>query len=261
MPKGHPLSRADHGRIQELRQQGLSVVAIATTVGCSPRTAYQLLEDARIAPGRVRELRALVRNLSAGGEGIVPERHALPKALIVNRYLAEESIRSLAQSFRVAPGRIRQLLEDSGVTIRANRHCLPRAPQPWTPQEIARCVRLRAQGHDMATIGLMVNRSRLAVASQLQEQARPTQAARMAARARRRRGDLLAAELPPEQVIEAVRRGWLEGRSIAVLARELQIPSAIVSGLLKRLGISVPAGGPNPNRSSLQGAANAIPTL
>ena len=261
MPKGRPLSQADHGRIQELRQEGLSVVAIATAVGCSPRAIYRLLEDARIAPGRVRELRALVRNLSAGGEGIVPERQALPAALIVNRYLAEESIRSLAASFRVPPGRIRQLLVDSGVTIRAHRRCLPGAPQPWTPQEVARCVRLRAQGHDMTTIGLMVNRSHRAVASKLQEHARPTQAARMAVRARRRRGELLPGEIPPEPVIEAVRRGWLEGRGVAVLAMELQIPSAIVSGVLKREGISVPAGGPNPNRRALQGAASAIPTL
>lgn len=261
MPKGRPLSEADHARIQGLRQQGLSVVRIAKAVECSPRAVYQLLGDARIASGRVREVRALVRNLSAGGDGIVLERQALPAALVVNRYLAEESIRSLAASFHVSPKRIRQLLAENGVSIRAHRHCVPRAPQPWTTQEVARCVRLRAQGRDVATIALMVNRSHRAVATKLQEHARPTQAARMAARARRRRGELLPAEIPPEHVIEALRRGWLDGRGVAVLAREHQIPSAIVSGLLKREGISVPAGGPNPNRSTMQGAANAIPTL
>jgi hypothetical protein len=261
MPKGRPLTRADHGRVQNLRQQGLSVVAIATAVGCSPRAVYQVLHDARIASGRVCEARALVRNLSAGGDGFVPQQQALPAALVVNRYLAEESIRSLAASFHVPPRRIRQLLEDSGVTVRAHRRCLPKTPQPWTPQEVARCVRLRAQGHDMATIGVMVNRSDRAVASQLQEHARPTQAARMAARARRRRGELLPEELPSEQMIKAVCRGWLEGRAIAVLAKEHRLPSAIVSGLLKRAGISVPAGGPNPNRSNLQGLAMSNPTF
>lgn len=260
MATGHPLTADEHARILALHRDGWRVSAIAVAVGCSTRAVYQLLSDARIGGGRVRAVRALVKNLAAGGDGIVPPTEALPVSVVVNRYLADESLKSLADSYQVSPRAIRHLLQQAGVTIRPHRRLSP-VPRPWTAEERERCVRLRAQGLDMATIGLMVNRSTRAVSTWLQEHNRPTHSARMAARARRRRGELLPEELPPETVIEALCAGWLAGRGIAAMAREHGIPSAIVSGTLKRSGLHVPRGGPNPNRRDLQEILTEIPKV
>jgi hypothetical protein len=78
----------------------------------------------------------------------------------------------------------------------------------------------------------------------------------MAERARRRRGELLPEEVPSIRVLDQLRRGWLEGRTVAAMAKEFDIPSAIVSGALKRFGIVVRRG-PNPNR--LRQAAASLP--
>lgn len=261
MATGHPLTPGDHARILALHRGGWRVSEIAAAVGCSARAVYQLLSDARISSGRVSAVRALVNHLKAGGDGLVPPPTALPVAVVVNRYLAEESLHSLANSYQVSTRMIRRTLQEAGVTIRPHRRLCPGGPRPWSPEERARCLRLRAQGLDMATIGLMVNRSTRAVSSRLQEHDRPTHATRMAARARRRRGELLPEEVPPESVIEALCSGWLRGLGIAAMAREHRIPAAIVSGTLKRAGISVPRGGPNPNRRDHQGIRNELPTL
>lgn len=240
MPTGHSLTPADHAQMLALHRQGAPVKAIAKAVGCSPQAVYKLLADARISAGRVRQLRSLVNNLRAGGDGMVPPPVRLPVQTVVHRYLADESLKSLARSYRVSQRTIRQLLVRAGVTIRARRHRVPVGRRRWTPQEGARALRLRAQGLDMATIGLMINRSTRAVSTWLQEHNRPTQAERMAARARRRRGELLPEELPQPEVIKALCTGWLrDGRSVAALAREHGIPSAIVSGILKRRGLAV----------------------
>lgn len=170
MPTGHRLTPADHAQMLALRRQGTPVKAIAAAVGCSPQAVYQLLADARISSGRVRQLRGLVNNLKAGGDGMVPPPVRLPAHTVVNRYLANESLKSLARSYGVSPRVIRQLLVASGVTIRAHRHRVPVGCRRWTPQEGAKALRLRAQGRDMATIGLMLNRTTKAVSLWLQRQ-------------------------------------------------------------------------------------------
>lgn len=177
MATGHPLPSTAHVRMLALHRQGMAVTAIATAVGCSPQAVYSLLADARISAGRVRELRALVNNLRAGGDGLVPPPVALPVEMVVNRYLADESLKSLARSYGVSQRTIRQLLEGAGVTIRARRHRVPVASRPWTPEEGARALRLRAQGRDMATIGLMLNRSTKATSLWLQRHNRANQVA------------------------------------------------------------------------------------
>lgn len=257
MATGHPLTPDEQARILALHSQGRRVSAIAAAVGCSTRAVYQLVSDARIGGGRVSAVRALVNNLKAGGDGLVPAKAPLPAAAVVSRYLADESLKSLARAYRVSNGVIRRLLEEAGVTIRPRRRLSPAGNRRWTV-EGPRCLQLRAQGLDHATIGLMVNRSTRAVQTWLEEHDRPTQAARMAARARRRRGELLPEELPAEDVIEALRLGWLNGRGVAVMAKELGIPAAIVSGTLKRSGIVVSRGGPRRDR---QGTRVEIPTL
>jgi transposase-like protein len=168
MPTGHRLSAEDHARMLAMQRQGASVKAIAAAIGCSPQAVYQLLADARISAGRVRQLRALVNNLKAGGDGMVPPPVALPVQTVVHRYLADESLQSLARSYRVSPRTIRQLLVAAGVTIRAHRQRVPVGLRRWTPQEGAKALRLRAQGLDMATIGLMLNRSTKATSLWLQ---------------------------------------------------------------------------------------------
>lgn len=168
MPTGHRLTAEDHARMLALHRQGAPVKAIAAAVGCSPQAVYKLLADARISAGRVRQLRALVNNLQAGGDGMVPPPVCLPVQTVVHRYLADESLKSLARSYRVSPRTIRQLLVGAGVTIRPRRHRVPVGLRRWTPQEGARALRLRAQGRDMATIGLMLNRSTKAVSLWLQ---------------------------------------------------------------------------------------------
>jgi transposase-like protein len=168
MPTGHPLTPADHAQMLALHRQGAPVKAIAAAMGCSPQAVYKLLADARISAGRVRQLRALVNNLQAGGDGMVPPPVRLPMQTVVHRYLADESLKSLARSYRVSQRTIRRLLERAGVTIRPRRHRVPVGLRRWTPQEGARALRLRAQGHDMATIGLMLNRSTKAVSLWLQ---------------------------------------------------------------------------------------------
>jgi DNA-binding CsgD family transcriptional regulator len=247
VPSGHPLTTAEQARILALHQQGRRVSAIAAAIGCSPRPIYQLISDARVGGGRVEAVRALVNNLKRGGDGMVPPAVQLPIPVVVNRYLADESLKSLGRAYGVSVREIRRLLQSAGVTIRPHRRLSPVGGRPWTVDG-PECLRLRAQGLDHATIGLRLNRTTRAVSSWLQEQDRPRQAARMAARARRRRGDLLPEELPAEHVMEALRLGWLEGSSIAAMAREHRIPAAIVSGVLKRAGFRIPPGGPNPNR-------------
>jgi hypothetical protein len=168
MPTGHRLTAEDHARMLALHRQGAPVKAIAAAVGCSPQAVYKLLADARISAGRVRQLRALVNNLQAGGDGMVPPPVRLPVQTVVHRYLADESLKSLARFYRVSRRTIRQLLVSADVTIRPRRHRVPVGLRRWTPQEGARALRLRAQGRDMATIGLMLNRSTKAVSLWLQ---------------------------------------------------------------------------------------------
>lgn len=242
MAKGYPLTPAEHGRIQFLHQQGVVPREIAAAMGCSPRAVHQSLADARIGRGRVGEVRALVNNLRAGGDGTVPPRHPLPVEVVVNRYMAGESIRSLAGSYQVSLGQIRQLLSQADVTIAGKRHRLFRNGQPWGEEEGATALRLRARGLDACNIGLRICRTTRSVQSWLEEHDRPVQAARMIARARRRRGELLPDELPPAEVIEALRTGWRGGRTIAAMAREHSIPAAVVSGALKGSGIDVRPG-------------------
>ena len=86
--------------------------------------------------------------------------------------MADESLISLARFYRVSPRTIRQLLVAAGVTIRAHRLRVPVGLRRWTPQEGARALRLRAQGRDMATIGLMLNRSTKATSLWLQRHRR-----------------------------------------------------------------------------------------
>jgi hypothetical protein len=168
MAIGHPLTRADHAQILELHRQGAPAKAVAAAVGCSTQAVYALLADVRISAGRVRQLRALVCNLQAGGDGMLPPPVRLPTETVVQRYLADESIKSLARSYRQSQRRIRQLLIAAGVTIRPRRRRVPVGLRPWTPEEGATALRLRAQGRDMATIGLMLNRSTKATSVWLQ---------------------------------------------------------------------------------------------
>lgn len=168
MPTGHPLTTVDHAQMLALHRQGAPAKAIAAAVGCSPQAVYQLVADARVSAGRVRQLRALVNNLKAGGDGMVPPPVRLPAQTVVNRYLADESLKTLARSYRVSQRTIRQLLVAAGVTIRPRRHRVPVGCRRWTPEEGAWALRLRAQGRDMATIGLLLNRSTKAVSLWLQ---------------------------------------------------------------------------------------------
>jgi hypothetical protein len=62
--------------------------------------------------------------------------------------------------------------------------------------------------------------------------------------------------MPSDELLEQLRKGWIEGQTVAAMAREFAIPSAIVSGALKRSGFLVKRG-PNPNR--LRQAAAALP--
>jgi uncharacterized protein (DUF433 family) len=179
MAKGRPLTRYHHAQILALHRQGMPVKAIAAAVSCSSRAVYQLLIDARINGGWVKQRRALVNMLQAGGDGLLPPQVVLPVETVVNRYLADESIKSIAGCYRVSQQRIRRLLVEAGVTIRARRHRVPVALRRWTAEEGARALRLRAEGRDMATIGLMLNRSTWAVRSWLKEHDRSTRADRM----------------------------------------------------------------------------------
>lgn len=258
MAAGRPLTTADHARILALRQQEVPVAEIASQLGCSRGTVYASLADARITGATVQQVRAAAASLKARGDGFVPLKRCLPVQVVVNRYLAGESIEALASSYQVSRAQLRRLLVEAGVTIRADKMRVPDGYRPWSRQECATCLRLRAEGLDHASIGLRINRSTLAVRCWLQEHDRPTQSARMVERARRRRGELLPEELPSEEVIEQLRTGWFEGRTVAAMAREFDIPSAIVSGTLKRFGVVVKPGNHiNPNR--IRQAAAALP--
>jgi len=253
---GRPMSAAEHDRIYALHQQGVPAAEIAADRGRSLRCIYASIADSRRSHGDVLRVRRFTRNLQAGGDGIIPPKPHLPVEVVVNRYLAGESIEALASNYRVSRAVIRRLLVTAGVTIRADRRRVPDGYRHWTREERATCLRLRAQGHDASAIGLRINRSTQAVSCWLQEHDRPNQAARMAERARRRRGELLPEEVPSDEVLEQLRRGWLEGRTVAAMAKEFDIPSAIVSGALKRFGIVVTRG---PNLNRLRQAAASLP--
>jgi transposase/uncharacterized protein (DUF433 family) len=250
------MSLKEHARIYALHQQGLSAREIADELGRSLSCIYASIADSRRSRGEVQRIRAFTNNLQAGGDGIVPQKPRLSVAVVVNRYLAEESIEALASSYEVSRAAIRSLLVTAGVTIRANRRSVTDRYRLWTPEESSTCLRLRALGHDASVIGQMINRSTLAVRSWLQEHHRPNHSARMIERARRRRGELLPEEVPSDEVLEQLRKGWIEGQTVAAMARKFAIPSAIVSGALKRLEILVKRG-PKPNR--LRQAAAALP--
>ena len=236
------MSAEEHDRIQALYRQGVRHCDIAAELGRNLSTIYRSIADARRGLGDVQQNRAIINNLTAGGDGIVPPKPLLPVEVVVNRYLAEESIEALASSYRVSRAVIRRLLVTAGVTIRAHKHQVSDGYRHWTHNEGVTCLRLRAEGLDCASIGLRINRSTIAVTCWLAEHNRPTQSARMAERARRRRGELLPDELPSEEVIEQLRIGWFEGRTVAAMAREYDIPSAIISGTLKRFGVVVKPG-------------------
>lgn len=259
------MSAADHDRIHALHQQGVPPLKIAVELGRSLSCIYASIADSRLCRGDVQQARALINNLKAGGDGIVPPKPRLPVEVVVNRYLAGESIEALASGYQVSRAVIRRLLVTAGVTIRADKLRVPDGYREWSRQESATCLRLRAEGLDCASIGLRINRSTTAVICWLQEHDHPTHSARMVERARRRRGELLPEELPSEEVIEQLRSGWLEGRTVAAMAREFDIPSAIVSGTLKRFGIVVKPGAHiNPNRMRLAAATlppRAMPTF
>jgi hypothetical protein len=254
--RGRALSEAEHDRIYTLHQQGWKARQIAKELGRSLSSVYASIEDARLSRGEVDRVRALRRNLEAGGDGLVPPKPKLPIGVVVNRYLAGESLKTLASAFRVSRNTIRLLLVSAGVTIRANKMKVPEGFRPWTRVEAIACRKLAAEGFDCATIGLAINRSTSAVACWLQEDRNPTQAGKMAERARRRRGDLLPEEMLPAAVADQLLAGWREGHTVAELARQHDIPSAIVSGTLKQLGVRVRRG-PNPIR--LQKLAAALP--
>lgn len=254
--RGRPLSGDDHDRIYTLSQQGLSARAIAEQLQRSLSAVYASLEDSRISNGHPRRVRDLRRNLAAGGDGLTPPKVQLPVAVVMNRYLAGESLQQLGSAFRVSRNTIRLLLVAAGVTIRANRMKVPEGYRPWTDREAAACRMLRSKGHDCATIGLAINRSTVAVYCWLEEQQRPTQAAKMRERQRRRRGDLLPGEMLPAALVDQLVASWQEGCSIAELARQHDIPAAIVSGTLKQEGLKVQ---PGTNRLRLQKAAAALP--
>ena len=250
------MSLQEHDRVYALHQQSVPAREIATELGRSLSCIYASLADSRRSHGKVQRFRVFTNHLQAGGDGIVSRKPRLPVAVVVSRYLAEESIEALASSYQVSRAAIRRLLVSAGVTIRADRRRVTDGYRQWTPQEGSTCLRLRALGHDASVIGQMINRSTLAVRSWLQEHDRPNHSARMVERARRRRGELLPEETPPAEVLEQLRKGWIEGQTVAAMAREFAIPSAIVSGALKRCGFLVKRG-PNPNR--LRQAAAALP--
>jgi len=254
-----PMSAAEHARIHALHRQGVRPCEIAADMGRSLSCIYASIADSRLCMGDVQHARAQGHNLKAGGDGLIPPRPRLPVDVVVNRYLAEESIETLASSYRVSRALIRRLLVAAGVTIRAHKRTVPDGYRHWSHSEGVTCLQLRDEGLDCAAIGLRINRSTLAVSCWLREHDRPTQSARMAERARRRRGELLPEELPPEEVIEQLRNGWIEGRSVAAMAREFDIPSAIVSGTLKRYGIVVKPGNHiNPNLMRQAAAAQPL---
>jgi transposase/uncharacterized protein (DUF433 family) len=252
------MSLKEHDRVYALHQQGVSARAIADELGRSLSCIYASIADSRRSRGEVQRFRVFTNHLQAGGDGIVSQKPRLPVAVVVSRYLAEESIEALASSYEVSRAAIRRLLVSAGVTIRADRRSVTDRYRQWTHDESATCLRLRALGHDASAIGQMINRSTLAVRSWLQEHDRPNHSARMVERARRRRGELLPEEMPPDEVLEQLRKGWIEGQTVAAMAREFAIPSAIVSGALKRSGIPVKRG-PNPNPNRLRQAAAALP--
>jgi uncharacterized protein (DUF433 family) len=239
------MSPDDHDRVYTLHQQGVSAREIADELGRSLSCVYESLADSRRSRGEVLRFRGFTNHLQAGGDGIVTQKPRLPVAVVVHRYLAEESIEALASSYEVSRAAIRRLLVTAGVTIRAERRRVTDGYRQWTPEESSTCLRLRALGHDPSVIGQMINRTTLAVRSWLREHDRPNNSARMVERARRRRGELLPEEMPSDEVLEQLRRGWIEGQTVAAMAREFAIPSAIVSGALKRSGILVKRG-PNP---------------
>ena len=251
---GRAMSLQEHDRVYALHQQGVPAREIATKLGRGLSCIYASLADSRRSRGEVQRFRVFTNHLQSGGDGIVSQKPRLPVAVVVNRYLAEESIEALASSYQVSRAAIRRLLVSAGVTIRADRRRVTDGYRQWTSQEGATCLRLRALGHDPSAIGQMINRSTLAVRSWLQEHDRPNHLARMVERARRRRGELLPEETPPAEVLEQLRKGWIEGQTVAALAREFAIPSAIVSGALKRSGFLVKRG-PNPNRQRHPAAA------
>jgi transposase len=236
------MSLQEHDRVYALHQQGVSARAIADELGRSLSCIYASLADSRRSRGEVQRFRDFTNHLQAGGDGIFSQKPRLPEAVVVSRYLAEESIEALASSYEVSRAAIRRLLVTAGVTIRADRRSVTDGYRQWTSQEGATCLRLRALGHDASHIGQMINRSTLAVRSWLQEHNRPNHSARMVERARRRRGELLPAEVPSDEVLEQLRKGWIEGQTVAAMARKFDIPSAIVSGALKRSGILVKRG-------------------
>jgi uncharacterized protein (DUF433 family) len=249
------MSLKDHDRIYALHQQGVPAREIAAELERSLSCIYASIADSRRSRGEVLRFRGFTNHLQAGGDGIVTQKPRLPVAVVVNRYLAEESIEALASSYEVSRAAIRRLLETAGVTIRPRRRSVIDGYRPWTHEESATCLRLRALGHDASAIGLMINRSTLAVRSWLQEHDRPNHSARMVERARRRRGELLPGEVPSDEVLAQLRKGWIEGQTVAAMARKFEIPSAIVSGALKRFGTLVKRG-PKPNR--LRQAAAAL---
>jgi transposase len=250
------MSPAEHDRIYALHQQGASAREIADDLGRSLSCIYASIADSRRSRGEVQRFRGFTNHLQAGGDGIVPLKPRLPVAVVVHRYLAEESIEALASNYQVSRAAIRSLLVAAGVTIRAKRRSVTDRYWPWTHDESATCLRLRALGHDASVIGQMINRSTLAVRSWLQEHDRPNNSARMVERARRRRGELLPEEMPSDELLEQLRKGWIEGQTVAAMAREFDLPSAIVSGALKRSGILVKRG---PKSNRLRQAAAALP--
>ncbi len=251
------MSLKEHARIYALHQQGFSAREIADELGRSLSCIYASLADSRRSRGEALRFRGFTNHLQAGGDGIVTQKPRLSVAVVVHRYLAEESIEALASSYEVSRAAIRSLLVTAGVTIRAKRRSVTDRYRQWTHEESATCLRLRALGHDASLIGQMINRSTLAVRSWLREHDRPRNSARMVERARRRRGELLPEEMPSDELLEQLRKGWIEGQTVAAMAREFAIPAAIVSGALKRSGILVKRG-PNPN-GPRQAAAVATP--
>lgn len=254
--RGRPLSADEHDRIYTLSQEGLSARKIARTLQRSLSAVYASLEDSRVSRGHPQRVRQFRRNLEAGGDGLTPPKVRPPLRLVMNRYLAGESLKDLGSAFRVSRNTIRLLLVSAGVEIRANRMKVPEGFRPWTQREAVACRKLRDEGFDCATIGLAINRTTQAVYCWLQEQNRPTHAEKMRERQRRRRGDLLPEEMLPADVAAQLLSGWQEGSTVAELARQHDVPSAIVSGTLKRMGVKVRRG-PNPNR--LKRAAAALP--
>jgi hypothetical protein len=250
------LSDAEHDRIYDLHRRGLPARDIAKGLQRSLSAIYCSIEDGRLSRGHVGQVRPMRRNLEAGGAGLTGPKLKLPVAVVVHRYLAGDSMQSLASAFRVSRNTIRLLLVSAGVTIRANKMQVPEGFRPWSRLEAIACRRLKAEGFDCATIGLAINRSTQAVACWLAEDRQPTQAKKMAERARRRRGDLLPDEVPPAAVVQQVLAGWRNGCTVAELARQHDLPGAIVSGTLKSRGIKVRRG-PNPIR--LQKLAAALP--